>query len=46
VRTQIDWDVCSIRTCGEYIYKGKKFNARKETVMGEDYYGIKVRLGT
>ena len=30
------------RTCGEYIYKGKKFNARKETVDGEDYYGIKV----
>ena len=21
-------------TCGEYIYKGKKFNARKETVQG------------
>jgi len=29
-------------TCGEYIYKGKKFNARKETVDGEDYYGIKI----
>ena len=29
-------------TCGEYIYKGKKFNARKETVQGEDYYGIKI----
>jgi len=29
-------------TCGEYIYKGKKFNARKETVNGEDYYGIKI----
>lgn len=25
------------------IYKGKKFNARKETAMGEEYYGIKVR---
>lgn len=35
---------CSRRcnTCGEYIYKGKKFNARKETVEGEDYYGIKI----
>ncbi|CAA7264668.1 unnamed protein product [Cyclocybe aegerita] len=29
-------------TCGEYIYKGKKFNARKETVQGEDYLGIKI----
>ncbi|KAJ7209743.1 CWC16 protein [Mycena pura] len=29
-------------TCGEYIYKGKKFNARKETVDNEDYYGIKI----
>lgn len=29
--------------CGEYIYKGKKFNARKETALGEDYMGIKVR---
>jgi hypothetical protein len=29
-------------TCGEYIYKGKKFNARKETVEGEDYFGIKI----
>ncbi|CBQ69394.1 related to YJU2-Essential nuclear protein, putative spliceosomal component [Sporisorium reilianum SRZ2] len=29
-------------TCGEYIYKGKKFNARKELVVGEDYYGIKI----
>lgn len=28
--------------CGEYIYKGKKFNARKETAVGEEYYGIKV----
>ncbi|UZJ54974.1 hypothetical protein CBS101457_004294 [Exobasidium rhododendri] len=29
-------------TCGEYIYAGKKFNGRKETVQGEDYYGIKI----
>ncbi|XP_020614564.1 coiled-coil domain-containing protein 94-like [Orbicella faveolata] len=27
-------------TCGEYIYKGKKFNARKETVQGETYLGL------
>eukprot|EP00002_Diphylleia_rotans_P036200 TRINITY_DN7951_c0_g1_i2.p1 TRINITY_DN7951_c0_g1~~TRINITY_DN7951_c0_g1_i2.p1 ORF type:complete len:249 (-),score=53.80 TRINITY_DN7951_c0_g1_i2:744-1490(-) len=29
-------------TCHEYIYKGKKFNSRKETVIGEDYLGIKI----
>ncbi|CAG8478602.1 10916_t:CDS:2 [Paraglomus brasilianum] len=29
-------------TCGEYIYKGKKFNARKETVEGETYHSIKI----
>lgn len=35
---------CNMRctTCGEYIYKGKKFNARKETVQNEEYLGIKV----
>ncbi|KAG1822130.1 hypothetical protein EV424DRAFT_1322158, partial [Suillus variegatus] len=25
-----------------YIYKGKKFNAHKEMVDGDDYYGIKI----
>lgn len=29
-------------TCGEYIYRGKKFNARKEDVEGEDYCGIRI----
>lgn len=35
---------CSMRckSCGEYIYKGRKFNARKETVIGETYFGIKI----
>jgi hypothetical protein len=28
--------------CGEYIYKGKKFNARKEPVAGEHYLGIQI----
>ncbi|KAI8805832.1 DUF572-domain-containing protein [Cladochytrium replicatum] len=29
-------------TCGEYIYKGKKFNARKEAAKGEEYLGIQI----
>lgn len=29
-------------TCGEYIYKGKKFNSRKETVYGEEYLGVRI----
>ncbi|XP_050992514.1 splicing factor YJU2 [Labeo rohita] len=30
------------KTCGEYIYKGKKFNARKETVQNELYLGLSI----
>lgn len=29
-------------TCGEYIYRGKKFNARKEDVIGSMYLGIQI----
>ncbi|KAJ1985391.1 hypothetical protein H4R34_000045 [Dimargaris verticillata] len=29
-------------TCGEFIHKGKKFNARKETVHGEMYLTLKI----
>ena len=29
-------------TCGDYIAKGKKFNARKETVETESYLGLKI----
>jgi hypothetical protein len=30
------------KTCGEYIYRGKKFNARKEDVIGKMYLGIQI----
>jgi len=35
---------CNMRcnTCGDYIAKAKKFNARKETVEEEEYLGLKV----
>ncbi|CAD5212898.1 unnamed protein product [Bursaphelenchus okinawaensis] len=28
--------------CTDYIYKGKKFNMRRETAQGEDYLGLKI----
>ncbi|EFJ43002.1 hypothetical protein VOLCADRAFT_107041 [Volvox carteri f. nagariensis] len=30
------------KTCGVFMYKGTKFNTRKEDVMGENYLGIQV----
>lgn len=30
------------QTCGVFIYKGTKFNMRKEDVAGEDYLGINI----
>merc|ERR1719293_165317 len=30
------------KTCGVFIYKGTKFNMRKENVLGEDYLGIQI----
>ena len=29
-------------TCGNFLYIGTKFNMRKETVLDEDYLGIKI----
>ncbi len=28
-------------TCGEYMYRGKKFNSKSERIMDEDYMGIR-----
>ncbi|KAJ9108093.1 hypothetical protein QFC19_002558 [Naganishia cerealis] len=41
VRLMAPFTMCC-NTCGEFIYKGKKFNAKKETAQGEEYYGIKI----
>eukprot|EP00967_Tisochrysis_lutea_P001126 scaffold1469_cov19-Tisochrysis_lutea.AAC.1 len=30
------------RTCGHFMYKGTKFNTRKEDVLGQDYLGIQI----
>lgn len=31
------------KTCGNFMYKGTKFNMKKEDVLGESYLGIQVR---
>ena len=28
--------------CGDYLYKGKKFNTRKETILGDTYLGLRI----
>ena len=40
VRMMLPFSVQCVK-CGEFAYRGKKFNSRKENVHGEDYKGIK-----
>jgi len=41
VRIMLPMTICC-NTCGEFICKGTKFNARKEDVKGEDYLGMRI----
>eukprot|EP00632_Arachnochrysis_sp_CCMP2950_P014948 CAMPEP_0185690156 /NCGR_PEP_ID=MMETSP1164-20130828/941_1 /TAXON_ID=1104430 /ORGANISM="Chrysoreinhardia sp, Strain CCMP2950" /LENGTH=366 /DNA_ID=CAMNT_0028356711 /DNA_START=26 /DNA_END=1124 /DNA_ORIENTATION=+ len=40
VRMMIPFSMQCLK-CGEFMYRGKKFNSRKEDVIGDDYLGVK-----
>ena len=41
VRTMAPFNM-RCNTCGEYIYKGKKFNCKQETVEDQKYLGVRI----
>jgi len=41
IRIMAPFSMCC-NTCGEYIYKGRKFNSRMETVENETYLGLRI----
>jgi hypothetical protein len=41
VRTMLPFTI-QCDACKEFIYRGRKFNSRKELVQGEEYLGIKI----
>ena len=41
IRIMAPFSMCC-KTCGEYIYKGRKFNSRMETVENETYLGLRI----
>ncbi|XP_022094708.1 coiled-coil domain-containing protein 94-like [Acanthaster planci] len=41
VRTMAPFNM-RCKTCGDYIYQGKKFNAKTETVQDETYLGLRI----
>ena len=41
VRMMLPMTICC-STCGNYITKGTKFNARKEDAIGEEYLGLTI----